>query len=61
MRSTSVEVIGVTYDWAKNHVTTMPSKRFQGLDDAINQRFKATRACTLVQLISHIRKSPSQQ
>ncbi|KAL5968490.1 Mediator of RNA polymerase II transcription subunit 14, partial [Taenia solium] len=61
LRASSVEVVGLTYDWSKNHVAIVASKRFQGLDEVINQRFKTTRACTLVQLISHIRKNPLQQ
>ncbi|EUB58559.1 Mediator of RNA polymerase II transcription subunit [Echinococcus granulosus] len=61
LRASGVEVVGLTYDWSKNHVVIVASKRFQGLDEVINQRFKTTRACTLVQLISHMRKNPLQQ
>ncbi|VDD74923.1 unnamed protein product [Mesocestoides corti] len=60
-RSPSTEMIWLTYDWSKNHVAFVPgsaSKRLQNYDDFINQRFMATRACTLVQLISHIRQMP---
>ncbi|KAL5107227.1 Mediator of RNA polymerase II transcription subunit 14 [Taenia crassiceps] len=61
LRASSVEVVGLTYDWSKNHVAIVASRRFQGLDEVINQRFKTTRACTLVQLISHMRKNTLQQ
>lgn len=55
----------LTYDTAKNFVSIFaPSKkslksRYSALEEMVNQRFRNTQACTLVQLISHLRQGGS--
>ncbi|VDO07562.1 unnamed protein product [Rodentolepis nana] len=61
-RNPRVEVLTLTYDTAKNVVAVLgPSKkpqksRYSALEDMVNQRFRNTQACTLVQFISHLRQ-----
>ena len=52
----------MTFDWVKNEVKVVgggaSAKRFQSHAEMANERFRGTSACTLLQLVSHMRKPP---